>query len=275
MTSATADDAGVLIERMSSPTVGRLLEAGWDRVIVPVGATEQHGPHMSLNIDSLHTRVVAQHVARALGRTLVAPLLPIGCSEHHMAFPGTMTLATPTLEAMLRDCCVSLARHGFRWILIVSGHGGNPGPLAQIAPALQEAVAGARVIVHADPGGFMSGLADAAAREGVSAAVAGWHAGEFETSLAMALDARAVDTRRVEPGALSDGPDVLDRVVAAGLDRVAPNGVLGDPTRFDAARGRRYLGAYVDLVHGFLASRIDAMDPDARATAPIEGSSDV
>jgi creatinine amidohydrolase len=243
------------LERLSWPQVERLLEAGWDRAIVPVGATEQHGPHMGLRIDSLHTAAVAEEVARRLGRTLVAPLLSVGCSEHHMAFPGTLTVSTATLRALLLDVCGSLAHHGFGHVLVVSGHGGNHAPLAEIEPDLVEAVPGA--IVYADGPGFMSGLTEIAAGLGVPAAVAGWHAGELETSLALALDPGLVDTGRLEPGHLTNDPGVLAAIGAHGIQAVARNGVLGDPTAADAARGAHYLEGYVALVHRFFAGRLE------------------
>ncbi len=89
----------IIVGEMTWPEVQAALDAGWDRVLLPIGSTEQHGPHLPTATDSLHTNEIAERVARMLTRTLIAPTVPVGCSEHHMAFPGTVTLTKETLEA--------------------------------------------------------------------------------------------------------------------------------------------------------------------------------
>lgn len=93
-------------------------------VLMPIGSTEQHGPNGVIGIDAL----VAERIARAVGErteTLVAPTISVGMAQHHMAFPGTMTVKPSTLIAIVRDYVVSLARHGFTSFYFINGHGGN------------------------------------------------------------------------------------------------------------------------------------------------------
>jgi creatinine amidohydrolase len=95
-----------------------------DVVIIPVGATEQHGPHLPLCTDSINIQAVAEDAAR-VERVLVAPTVVYGVSDNHMAFCGTISLRSQTLVAVLLDVGNSLLRHGFRRLLLLNGHGGN------------------------------------------------------------------------------------------------------------------------------------------------------
>lgn len=102
-----------------------------DTVLFPVGSTEQHGPAGPLGLDSYVAISLAEDAAHRSG-VLCAPPLWFGDSSHHLGFPGTLSLRTETLMAVVQDVCRSLAKHGFRKILIINGHKGAnlPGLLA-------------------------------------------------------------------------------------------------------------------------------------------------
>jgi creatinine amidohydrolase len=102
-------------------------------IVLPTGSTEQHGPTGLIGTDSLCAEAVAWKVGERLD-VMVAPTLSIGMAQHHMSFPGSMTLRPSTLLAVMRDCLLSLVRHGFTRVLVVNGHGGN-------CPTLQAAFA--------------------------------------------------------------------------------------------------------------------------------------
>ena len=103
-------------------------------VIVPIGAIEQHGPHLPTGTDYYLGWAVAKKVAEELN-ALILPIIPIGFSEHHCPRPGTVTLSTDTLRAIIKDVAISLSRNGAKHIIVFSGHAGH---LVQIADACCE-----------------------------------------------------------------------------------------------------------------------------------------
>jgi creatinine amidohydrolase len=93
-------------------------------IIVPIGATEQHGPTGLIGTDAICAETLAWRTGE-LAKAAVGPTLTVGMSEHHMHFPGSITIRPTTLTAVVRDVILSLTRHGFRRIFFINGHGGN------------------------------------------------------------------------------------------------------------------------------------------------------
>jgi mycofactocin system creatininase family protein len=190
-------------------------------VLVPLGALEQHGPHLPLDTDARVAAAVARRAAASDDALLVAPPLAYGASGEHEGFPGTLSIGHEALRAAL----VELGRSASRWaarLVFVNGHGGN-------LPTVPDAVAQLR-------------------REGRDAAwwpcapVAGdAHAGRTETSMLLALDPAAVRPDAAEPGATAPLAELLPALRAGGVAAVSPNGVLGDPTGATAAEGEQLL----------------------------------
>src|SRR5437763_11644664 len=114
---------------MAWPEVRAEQERGRDTVVMAFGATEQHGPHMPLATDAL----LGDHLARAVAERLdafIAPTLRVGCSQHHLGFAGTMSIADETFHALVGDLVRSLITGGFERIVLIPTHGGNFAPLA-------------------------------------------------------------------------------------------------------------------------------------------------
>ena len=119
----------VRLERLTGLDV---TQGDWNKAILPIGATEYHGPGFPYFTDTLTAETIAESFARELGQTLVLPPLAYGVSHHHLPFPWTMSLRPETLAQVIRDIAESLLHHGVERLLIVSCHDGNPAP-AQVA----------------------------------------------------------------------------------------------------------------------------------------------
>jgi creatinine amidohydrolase len=237
-------------DRVTSPEIAAALESGWTTVVFACGATEQHGPHLGLRMDASHGTALALAVAERLGRTLVAPTIRVGCSEHHMGFAGTLTLRESTFRAILEDYVDSLVRHGFRRIVILPTHGGNFAPLASGLDALRErAGSDVRIDAFTDLARVMEVWTRVADDEGGLGRGVGGHADVAEGSILLALHPESVRPDRVEPGRV--GPldaEVTRRLFAEGMAAVSPNGILGDPTGMNAELGRLLIDALADDV---------------------------
>jgi creatinine amidohydrolase len=173
-------NASVLLAELTRDGVARIGQDGV--VVVPIGATEQHGPHLPIGTDTLHVehvaRAAAAHVADRCA-VAVAPTLPYGCSEHHLALGGTMSLQSRTLHSLLVDLGSSLAGAGCRRLFFVNGHGGNVDVMRVAARDISLAHD-----VHVGACTWWTLVEDHSPKAEVS--VPG-HAGAFETSVVAAL----------------------------------------------------------------------------------------
>jgi creatinine amidohydrolase len=206
---------------------------------VPFGAVEQHGSHLPLETDALLGDRLGPLLAERLD-ALCAPTVPIGCSEYHMDRAGTLSLRPKTLHLVVRDLVDSLARHGFRTIVLLPTHGGNFAPLAQAARAL-EPPSGVRIVAVADIDALARALYAASNPRGLPLAEAFAHAGEIETSLVRALAPAALRARSDHEG---DGADESGRSYVAAflaecLRQLAAQGVAAVTIAAVIPRSRR------------------------------------
>jgi len=234
---------------MTWPEVRAALDAGRTTAVFACGAVEQHGPHLPLFMDAEHGTALARGVARALGDALVAPTVRVGCSEHHMALPGTLSLEESTFAAVCRDYCRSLARHGFRRVCVIPSHGGNFAPLERALPAMRDAAGPAtRVLAFTDLQaviGVWSRVADAM---GLADRVGG-HADVAESSVMLALHPALVRVDAAERGHVGPlTPDLAERLFAHGIHAISPNGILGDARGLSAEMGRRCIDELVTVL---------------------------
>jgi creatinine amidohydrolase len=226
------------LDRLSWPEVKAEQDRGRDTVVVAFGATEQHGPHLPLATDALLGDHLALLVADRLD-AFVAPTVRLGCSEHHLEFAGTLSISEATFHGLVADVVRSLARGGFRHVVLVPTHGGNFRPLADAIEAL-DAPDGIEVRALTDLGALMAIVQLGADEYGVPPTEGGLHAGEWETSMLMAIHPELVHLERGAPGYTGDLEAALGSIFTSGVHTISANGVLGDPTQASAEHGGRY-----------------------------------
>jgi mycofactocin precursor peptide peptidase len=191
---------------------------------VPVGSTEQHGPHLPLDTDTRVAVALCEALASANGDVIVAPALSYGASGEHAGFGSTLSIGTEALSHTLIELVRSAS--AFSGVIIVNGHGGNRDALAEVSRVAGIERRGLLVwspnITGGDP-----------------------HAGHVETSLMAHLAPGAVRWERVVVGRVEPLATLIDQVRESGVRAVSPTGVLGDPRRASAAAGRELFEAMV------------------------------
>lgn len=195
-------------------------------VLVPVGSTEQHGPHLPLETDTLIATAVARELAERLDG-YVTPPVSIGASGEHQGFPGVLSIGTAALHLVLVELVRSLSTWSGR-VVLVNGHGGN-------VPALTRAVD--QLVAE---GHDVCWLACAAGGDA--------HAGRTETSLLLHLAPLLVRQEQAEAGNTRPVRELLPELVAHGVRHLSPNGVLGDPAGATAAEGAALFQKMVEAV---------------------------
>jgi len=257
----------------------RLSEVAWtdvrdadvDVAFLPVGSTEQHGPHAPLGTDALNAVAVAAAGADAYeagesggadgsadadradrddvrGEVAVAPPVSVGVAEEHRAFDGTMWVSPETFRAYVRESAESLVSHGIDRVVFVNGHGGNVEALAEVARRFS------RDDAHAGYGvafTWFEAVGEHASDMG--------HAGPLETALLRATNPDLVREERVDEASAGAadrwGEWVAGVNLAHDADEFTDNGVVGDPAGGDAARGAELL----DRASAALAELADAV----------------
>jgi len=235
------------LEWLTWPEVAAALDAGVRDALLPLGSTEQHGPHLPFATDTVIAEAVAERVAERMDGVLRLPALPLGCASEHLSFPGTLSLAPETLEAILHDVAHALARHGFTRLLVFTAHGGNYVVLRAAMERVAPAVLPLRLDAFVDFARLTATLGRVAASFDVSADEAGQHAGEIETSILLQQAPLHVRRARLARG-LTGSTLAPDDLFYPDLRRHASDGTVGDPRGARASRAGAYLDAWADLL---------------------------
>ncbi len=221
----------VVFPRELGNSTSRQLHDASPALIVPLGATEQHGPHLPLDTDTRIAVAVADALVTRLragdeSTWLLAPAIAYGASGEHEGFAGTVSIGTPVLAELL----VEFARSACRWssrLVFVNGHGGN-------VEALRRAVALLRY--EGRDAGWCSCVASNADA----------HAGHTETSVLLHISPGAVRQDELTPGNRAPLSQLMPEMRRGGVAAVSSLGVLGDPTTATADEGRKIFAEMVD-----------------------------
>ena len=246
------------VANMTSPEIGEALKNGFDTAIFAVGSNEQHGPVLAVSTDTVLGDVLALRVAEKLGGALKFPTINVGCSEHHMMFPGTVTLRKETLQLVLKDYVSSLARHGFKRVVILPSHGGNFGPIAEVVEELVMENPDVKIIAYTDLLNFVEHLTETSENFDISPEDSGAHAGESEVSMMMHANPKGVRPENIPHGKGYVGvfdEAATQRIFEEGIAGLSPIGVLGDPAEASEMHGEAYIEAVAEAVFEFVLSQ--------------------
>jgi creatinine amidohydrolase len=226
----------VFLEDLTWTEVRAEAKAGKSIILVPVGGTEQSGPHIALGKHNARVRILAGRIAEALGNALVAPVVAyvpegsINPPAGHMRFPGTISVADDTFEKTLEAAARSFRLHGFHDVFFLGDHGGYQKSLERVAERLNQEKGNHRLRAHALTAYYEAssrGFNELLASRGFTADEIGVHAGLADTALTLAL-----------------APALVRQDRMAGPNMGPADGVQGKPARATAELGR--LGA--DLI---------------------------
>lgn len=239
------------------PEVRELLP-GIKMAIIPVGSTEQHGPHGCFDYDTAVSTEFSKRLAeRLFPQVLVAPGIAVGASRHHIHFPGSLTLRPETLVATIMDIAWSLRQYGIKRFLLANGHGGNIPSIGVAANRLKQEF-GDQVAWATVPYDAVRDVWDKHAKTEING-----HSCEIETSCMLYLRPESVRQDRLTKGevrpeeleARRRGPAIAQE--ARYFDEITVNGALGDATHASREIGREMVETALDRYAAYLQEFMD------------------
>lgn len=230
-------------EQLRAPELKKLSEDG-AIVLMPMGAIEQHGPHLPVSTDTILAQWITERAAKELSDkgipVVIAPSFVIANSMHHMHFPGSLSLTPKTFMLVLQEQCESIAAQGFRKIAIINGHGGNTAP---IDVALIDINRKLGFPVYNVP--YTCMIDEAPFLDEQTCMI---HSGEVETSLMLAYDESLVDPSYKElkgyAGGCSEAEDSGALSTFHYMESHTENGIMGASFASTKEKGVALADAY-------------------------------
>lgn len=247
---------------LKSTTLPAVAQEAFALGVIPLGATEQHGPHLPLGTDSFILEHLLTAVAASIqGPLVTTPTVAVGHSPYHASFAGTISTGKRDLVVLIEGHIDALVRAGFSRIAVVSHHGGNFGPLSEACSSSRERYESHIIAGYSDLDRYVAVELAAARGTGAQVPESDVHAGAIETSLMMYLTGEPTHSEIVAVkgfvGPTADG--WIERIMEDGIESLSAVGVLGDPRVATPAIGQAVFEALVEeFVEWFTASFIAA-----------------
>lgn len=229
--------------------------------LLPVGSTEQHGPHLPLGTDWMTAQEIARRASKK-GGWLVLPTIPVGVSEHHRQFWGTLWVPPEILRDYVMAVARSLAFHGLRKLVLVNGHGGNTAALEEAARKLRLERIYTFVYV------WWRAIPEIIAQV---VETGGSHAAEMETAVVLAIAPELVRPENYGEASVQGAPEWGKKIegIEVGFDTVdfSASGATGDPSRATVEKGEKILQAAAEKLDAF-CRWLSAQTEEALAPKP-------
>ena len=251
---AWADASSIQLDELTSSEVRGKIAAGNTTILIPIGATEQSGPHLVLGKHNVRARLLSEQIAQKLGNTLIAPVIAyvpegtINPPAGHMRFAGTISIPDAAFESVLEGAARSFKQHGFRHVVFLGDHGGYQKNLEKVAQKLMHEWArdpSCQVIAMQEYYRLSSAkFVDILKKRGFTEAEIGKHAGLADTALSLAVDKTLVRNEVLaqlpKPGE-ADGVDGDPRRATVELGQLAVREIVdGSVNAIRAAVGAHY-----------------------------------
>ena len=247
---------------MTWPEIARVAPSAV--AVMPLGATEQHGPHLAVSTDSVIIAAIAERLEAELpDKVVLCPALQFGSSHHHLAFGGTLSLSADLYTGLIVSLINSLLASGFQRIVLLNGHGGNITPVRQSLAMVGNQMAESAQVVLAT---YWEVAGPPFAGQTPMESPALSHACEYETSLMLHIEPGRVWMDRAQrafrPPAngyvpWEDEHAYRGVTIAVPTHKISSNGSSGEPQLATAEKGAFLLDAAVDAVRRLVASFLE------------------
>ena len=246
----------IRIDELTWVDVKEKIENGYKTVVFGVGATEQHGPSLPEKTDALQADEFANIVALELGNTLQAPTIPVGYSEYHLDFPGTISLRKSTLTAIIEDYIDSLVRHGFQTIIIFLSHGGNVDSTKNALVKMCGKYPNKKIFYYHTQE-IEDAIVAMGRKYGLTLGEVGIHAGDMEASIMLHFAPELVKKDRFVKGYTKNITPRKRKILRSeGYNAITETGVIGDQSKATAEKGKDYLDNFKGIVMNYIRKKI-------------------
>lgn len=235
------------LKYLSWPVIKEKIENGYDTAIIVLASTEQHGHHLAECTDETIGLGIACGLAERLNNALVAPPVIPGLSQHHLAFPGSLTLSKDTFKAIIKDYVSCYTRYGFKKFIFIASHGGNMQTTKEMVNELKALYPDNTFINTLSIQFILDLTATFEKKYNLPSRSCGGHACTFETSMMLYFEPDLVNMEKAKAGYMGvQDEEFIEKLFKNGFASVTETGVIGDPKFASVELGEKFYISILD-----------------------------